>query len=163
MWWVLDLFMYRQEEWGEKSHEQNQDKDWYISTHLVEPHAQNPLSRKPTNINKHKKEMTPRPINGCNLQESFTKGKWFPAITSKWLKQIESARVCWVIRGIFLFNTQDCQQQKLLRSQKMETTVNFFFFCSESFPLLWHRLTKEALWLLQCHFPEWQNKGRWTP
>lgn len=51
--------MYRQEEWGKKVTSKKQDnKDWYISTHLVEPHAQNPLSRKATNmnINTHKKK-----------------------------------------------------------------------------------------------------------
>lgn len=78
MWWVLDLFIYRQQEWKKVSSTKQYNKDWYILMHLVEPHAQNFLSRKtPTNIKHKKMKYHPGLSMGVSPKGKFHKGKVF--------------------------------------------------------------------------------------
>lgn len=106
-------------------------------------------------------------IGECHLTKSVTKGKLFPAVTSKWfLQQTGSALhvVCpasvWVTWGIFLFNTWDCQQQRLLKSQNRETTVKHVFSYFFSHIMIFIILTSAGLRSL---VGRWKKKNTKKP
>ncbi len=160
LWWVLDLFIYRQQEWKKVSSTKQYNKDWYILTHLVEPSAQNCLSRKQvyTNINitththTHKNEIThwiPWPINrSVNQRKVLQRGSDFQLF----LKVTKADRVHPACRCMSCSSVMS--NLRYFFSPQHWTIVNSKSFISKYFllwwPLLiWHQLVKEALWIRQ--------------